>query len=59
MERNGRIPVVFRIRYLDGIAPALRVVFNGKVHNILSAVDLEGIKEEILLTTEELVGEAP
>lgn len=52
-QRTGRIPVVFGIRYLDGVHPGMRVVFRGRVHNITSAVDQEGLTEELLLYTDE------
>lgn len=59
-QREGRVPVLFRIRYLEGVTPAMRVVFGGKVHNILSAIDPDnGRKLEMVLTTEEWVEETP
>lgn len=58
-QRSGRVPVVFHLRYLDGVTPGMRVLFDGRVHNILSAIDQEGRGEELILTTEELVGEMP
>lgn len=54
-QRSGRVPTVFRLRYLAGVTPAMRVVFGGKVLNVLSAVDQAGRKEELLITAEELV----
>jgi head-tail adaptor len=53
------VPVVFRLRYLDGVTSAMRLVFEGRVHNILSAIDQEALGEELVITAEELVGEAP
>lgn len=58
-QRSGRVPVVFRLRYLADVTPAMRIYFAGKVHNILSAVDVAGRKEELLITAEELVEVAP
>lgn len=61
-QRNGRVPTLFRIRYLANVTTDMRLVHlccGSKVHNILSAVDQEGRKEELLLTTEELSGETP
>lgn len=57
--RSGRVPAVFRLRYLAGVTPAMRLTFDGKVYNVLSAVDQEGRKAELLITAEELVGETP
>jgi SPP1 family predicted phage head-tail adaptor len=54
-ERNGRVPVVFDLRFLDGVTPAMRVRFNGKVHNIQSAFDPDGRRAELVITAEELV----
>ena len=58
-QRGGRVPVVFRLRYLAEVVPAMRLLFDGRTHNILSAVDQEGRKAELVITAEELVEEAP
>lgn len=58
-QRSGRVPAVFRLRYLEGVTPAMRLVFDGRTYNILSVVDQEGIRTELVITAEELVGEAP
>jgi len=58
-QRSGRVPAVFRLRYLDGVVPSMRLLFDGRVYNILSAVDQEGRKAELVITAEELVEEAP
>jgi SPP1 family predicted phage head-tail adaptor len=58
-QKSGRVPVVFRLRYLAGVTPAMRLLFDGRAHNILSAVDQEGRKAELVITAEELVEEAP
>jgi SPP1 family predicted phage head-tail adaptor len=57
-QRSGRVPAVFRLRYLAGVEPGMRLVFDGRPHNILSAVDQEGRRAELVITTEELVDEA-
>ncbi len=54
-QRNGRVPVVFRLRYLAGVLPQMRLVFDGRTHNILSAVDQAGREEELVIAAEELV----
>jgi SPP1 family predicted phage head-tail adaptor len=61
--RNGRVPVTFRLRYLETnagetITPAMRLVWQGKVHNILSVVDPDGRKSELIITAQELVEES-
>jgi SPP1 family predicted phage head-tail adaptor len=58
-QRSGRVPAVFRLRYLAGVTPAMRLVFDGRVYNILSAVDMAGRREELVITAEELVEETP
>jgi SPP1 family predicted phage head-tail adaptor len=58
-QRSGRVPAVFRLRYLAGVTPGMRVLFDGRVYNILSAVDQAGRREELTLTAEELVEEVP
>ena len=58
-QRGGRVPTVFRLRYLAGVTPAMRVVLGAKAYNILSAFDPSGLKEELVLTTEELVEVTP
>lgn len=54
-QRSGRIPVVFRIHYTDGVLPSMRVVFNSRVFDILSVVDVDGHNESMALVTEEHV----
>ena len=56
-QRSGRVPTVFRLRYLDGVTPAMRLIFDGKVYDILSAIDQAGRGEELLITAEEHVEE--
>lgn len=58
-QRGGRVPVVVRMRYLAGVTPAMRLVLGGKVHNILSAPDQAGLKEELIITAEEIEGATP
>jgi SPP1 family predicted phage head-tail adaptor len=58
-QRSARVPTVFRLRYLAGVVPSMRLLFDGRVYNILSAVDQEGRKAELVITAEELVEEAP
>ncbi len=54
-ERQGRVPTLFRLRYLDGVMPAMRLICNAKVYDIISAIDPDGLGAELVLTTEELV----
>ena len=57
-QRNARVPTTFRLRYLSGVTPGMRLIWASKVHDIRSAVDPTGRKEELVITAEELVGEA-
>lgn len=56
-HRAARVPVLFRIRWRDGVAPKMRVTYDGRRHNITSVSDPDGLKEQLVLATEELVGE--
>lgn len=58
-QRSGRVPAVFRLRYLEGVVPAMRLLFDGRTYNVLSAVDQEGLKAELVITAELLVEETP
>lgn len=55
-ERQGRVPTVFRMRWHDGVLPAMRLIHDEKVFNILSVIDPDnGRGAEMLITCEELV----
>lgn len=57
-ERSGRVPTVFRMRWpAVAIRPQMRLTCSGALFNIISAVDVDGRKTELLLSCEELVGE--
>lgn len=60
-QRAGRVPTVFRIRYpreLD-VTPKLRLVHRQRVYDVVSAIDPDGRRVDLLLTCDELVGEVP
>lgn len=57
-QRSGRVPVVLRLRYLSGVLPGMRVLLGAKVLDIISAVDLAGLREELVITAEERVEES-
>lgn len=59
-ERQGRIPTEFRIRYKAGITPAMRLVLEiqNRSFNILSVVDPDGKRAELVVTCEENVEES-
>lgn len=62
-QRQGRVPTVFRLRYLPGVVPSMRLIYRRddleKLFNILSATDPDGRRVELVLTTEELVEVQP
>ncbi len=62
-ERQGRVPTVFRLRYLADVAPSMRLIHvrdgSERVFNILSAIDPDGLGVELLISAEELVEETP
>lgn len=57
-QRRGRVPTLFRLRHLTGVTPAMRLVFESKIYDIISVVDQGARKEELLITAEEHVESA-
>jgi head-tail adaptor len=61
-ERQSRVPTTFRLRYLAGVVPAMRLTLwlspNKRIFNILSAIDPTGLGAELVITAEELIEEA-
>lgn len=63
-QRDGRVPVIIRLRWLDGVTDAMRLVFRcnccaGRgVHDVKSAIDEAGLNEELVITAEERTGES-
>lgn len=68
-QREGRVPTIFSLRYLEGLDPSMRLVLvrwdrvnqrsTEQVYNILSAVNPDAQKVEHLVTATELVGDGP
>lgn len=54
-QRNGRVPTVFRIRYLPDVRSEMRVVVDDRVFDIKSVVRPRGRSSDLLLVTDELV----
>lgn len=54
-QRGGRVPALFRLRWLEGVVPGMRLIHEEKVHDILSATDPDGRREALLITAEERV----
>ena len=47
--------VKFRIRYLAGVTPKMRITYNGSVFDILSAIDYLGMRKETHILCRERV----
>jgi head-tail adaptor len=58
-EKSARVPTIFELRYPKDfdVMPNMRVVFDGKVFEIVSVTNPDGVKVKMLLNTEQLVGE--
>jgi SPP1 family predicted phage head-tail adaptor len=59
-ERQARVPTMFKIRHPRSdftVEPQMRLVFKGRWFDILSAVDPDGLEVELVISTEERVGE--
>lgn len=57
--RVATVPAVWRLRYLPGVTPAMRLVHGQRVFNIISAIDPDGLKNELFINAEELIGKTP
>jgi head-tail adaptor len=59
-QRNGRVPTVFRLRYLAGVLPSMRVVVGDtQVFDIKSVVRPSGRASDMLLVTDQIVEATP
>lgn len=64
-QRGARVPVIIRIRWLAGVTDAMRLIFrcaccaDRGVHDVKSAIDPPGLREELVITAEEHPEEAP
>lgn len=58
-QRIARVPTTFKLRWLDGVLPEMRLLNRSKVYRIMSAIDPTGRHEELLIMCEELVGATP
>lgn len=59
LERLARVPTLFRLRFLAGVEPSMRLLCRNRVFNITSAIDPTGRDEELLVYTQELVENVP
>lgn len=58
-EEIARVTTLFTLRYLEGVNPTMRIVFDNRVFDIKSAIDPDERRERLLITAEERVGEVP
>ncbi len=58
-QRNGRVQTRFRLRYVAGIAPRMRIEFDGRVFDITEVQAPRSIKNEMILMADELVERSP
>jgi SPP1 family predicted phage head-tail adaptor len=58
-ERSGRVPTEFRTRWRADVkvVPRMRLICDGSLYNIISAIDPDGMRAELVITCEELVEE--
>jgi SPP1 family predicted phage head-tail adaptor len=58
-EQIARVPVLWKLRFLRGVTPKMRLLSDGKVYEILSAIDPDGMLNELHISSLERVGETP
>jgi SPP1 family predicted phage head-tail adaptor len=56
-QQFARTPTTWKLRHLEGVNPSMRLVFKGRVYDIVSVVDPDETRRELILTTLERVGE--
>ena len=56
-QQAPRVPMVFRLRYLSGVLPSMRLLWDSRLFDIVSAVDPDGRRVELVINTLEQVGE--
>jgi SPP1 family predicted phage head-tail adaptor len=54
-QRNARVPTLFKIRYHAGVVPGMRLIHESRTYDILSAIDQKGMRQELLISAQELV----
>jgi head-tail adaptor len=57
--RDAQVPVVFRCRFRDDVTPAMRIVHRERVHDVRSVVDPTDRRAELVIVTDEIVGQTP
>ncbi len=54
-ERSSTVPTKFRIRYLAGLVPRMRIIWAGRWFDIRAVQQVGGLKVEMLVMADELV----
>lgn len=54
-QREASVNTRFRIRYLEGLRPKMRIVWSGRWYDIESVAMVNGIKHEMVIMANELV----
>lgn len=51
-QRSARVPTVFRLRFIVEfeVLPAMRLTCAGKTYDIVSAIDPDGMRAELIIT---------
>ena len=52
---NASTEIVFSIRYTTGVTPTDRIKYGSRVFEILSVNDVDGMREELRVSTKEVV----
>jgi SPP1 family predicted phage head-tail adaptor len=58
-QQIARVPVLWKLWHLEGIDTNMRLRSDGRVYEIVSAIDPDGTKRELHISTLERVGEPP
>ena len=54
-ERGDRVNTRFRLRYLAGLKPRMRIVWDGRWFDITSIIQMRGLRHELVVMAQELV----
>jgi SPP1 family predicted phage head-tail adaptor len=57
-QMGAVVPTEFRVRYLSGMLPQMRIAWDGRLFDVVSVAMPNGIREEMVVLANELVGEA-
>jgi SPP1 family predicted phage head-tail adaptor len=58
-QRTARVTTRFRVRYLAGVLPSMRIVWDGRFFDVKDVLQVRGIHHELVIMAEEVVGRAP